>query len=82
MNALPFSKTDKCDVPKCPKTWAVVFGNVLGPTIIEAVFGDDPGEIIKACQHHYNYLKRSDGITLGYRKINGKTMAYVKDASF
>lgn len=62
----------------------------MTPSLFEAVFGYDPLSIdwhirenIKAvCQRHYKYLRRKDGIELGYRKINGVTRAYVKTESF
>jgi hypothetical protein len=67
-----------------------VFPNILSPTVFEAVFGYDILSIdwherdncLATCQRHYKYLQRKDGVTLGYRKVNGVIRAYVKDESF
>jgi hypothetical protein len=72
-----------CMVPSCSARAGVAFGNVLAPSVQDAVFGDDFREdVLCVCTRHYNYLRKHDGVTLGFRKVNGMLRAYVKDESF
>jgi hypothetical protein len=73
-----------CDVPHCAARWTVIIHDVLAPTVRIAVFGtnDIDSDIFCLCKKHYSYLHRRDGVTLGYRKVNGKLRAYIKEESF
>ena len=37
---------------------------------------------LRVCQDHLRKLRRQDGVTLGYRRVNGKLRAFVKDEYF
>lgn len=81
--ALPPLNSPICQATDCGDKWKVWIPNLLTPTICEAVFGDPhPGDMLAVCQPHYRFLKRVDGIDLGWKTINGKTTAYVKNWSF
>ena len=94
-NALFAGITDtapsECQISHCHSRVGIWFAtNGLSPRLFEAVFGydlmeidwHDRPEMVAVCQRHYKWLRRKDGVTLGYRKVNGKLRAYVKDASF
>ena len=74
----------ECMVPSCHERVGVWFGNVLAPTVQEAVFGAEfKSDLLAVCRHHYKYLRTRDGVSLGYRRTaDGKTVAYIKDESF
>lgn len=73
----------ECMVPLCHARTAIWFGNVLSPSVQDAIFGEGfHSDMLAVCTRHYNYLKKRDGVTLGFRKVNGKLRAYVKDESF
>ena len=61
-----------------------MFGNVLAPTVQVAIFGEEFNEdVLAVCQRHYRFLRRRDGVALGYkRNSEGKIVAYIKDESF
>lgn len=72
-----------CWAIECTRNWAIVLPNKLSPTICEAVFGEsNPGEVVLICQRHYRYLKREEGITLGFRRVGTKMVPYIKDELF
>lgn len=77
---LPTTSGD-CEAQGCMQPWATLFPDQkFRPGVIEALFGPEhPGEVFKVCWPHYRMLRRTDGITLGYRKVNGKLRAYVKE---
>jgi hypothetical protein len=80
---LPESDSRECQVLECGDRWMVLLPNKLSPTVAEAAFGDSkPGDLLKVCRPHYRFLKRVDGVTLGWRTVKGKLTPYIKDESF
>lgn len=72
-----------CQALECGDRWMVLLPNKLSPTVAEAAFGDPhPGDLLKVCRPHYRFLKRVDGITLGWTTRNGRSTPYIKDESF
>jgi hypothetical protein len=76
--------TDKCFAPVCPERAATeVLKGLISLPLREAVLGDagtDPRiQFVAVCRKHYRQLHRRDGVTLGYRKVDGKVRAYIKE---
>jgi hypothetical protein len=81
-----------CLALNCTANWTyLINARDVQDRYIEAILGSDILEIVNCkyglntlalCRKHYKWIRTRDGFTLGYRIINGRTRAYVKEEYF
>jgi hypothetical protein len=83
----------ECSATGCTQRWvSLIPADQLSPALLEAMFGigrpqsyrdwETQPQGLRLCRRHYRITRRSDGYTLGYHRLNGKTRAYVIEEHF
>jgi hypothetical protein len=82
-----------CDYARCTaRAGCYIPVREISLSVREALLGYEQSQCYKGwesnpffyglCAQHYRQLRRKDGYALGYRTINGKIRAYVKEEYF
>jgi hypothetical protein len=89
----PTTSADHCDYNDCPDGWVSIINvSDVRLSVREACFGyvlpscyaewRTSPQSFRLCRKHLRAIRRSDGITIGYRMHKGQLTGYVKEEHF